>query len=267
MGTPVSRDITSILAGWDFVPGELQVRIVAGDDGQEKLQIRLDLGLMQLELAGRPDGQRPDGHESLLDRLEQEAARLAGLGEALSLSSAECAELMREGVQYYHRYLALYHLERYDLVARDTERNLRLFQFVVTHASNPRDRFQFDQYRPYVTMMRTRALGFRALQRGDYRGALQTIDSGIEAIRAFLEEYQQTDNEAQCRELIDLREWRREVMRNRPGRPLDRLEEQLALAIAREDYEEAAQLRDQIRRLREATGLGTDPDATPEPGS
>ncbi len=258
----MSRDIASILAGWDYVPGELQVRIVAGDDGQEKLQIRLDLGLMQLELAGRPDGQRPDGHESLLDRLEQEAARLAGLGDTLALSSSECAELMREGVQYYHRYLALFHLERYDLVIRDTERNLRLFQFVAAHATNPRDRFQFEQYRPYVTMMRTRSAGLRALQRGDYRGALQTIDSGIERIRAFLVEYEQADNEDQCRELVELREWRREVARNRPGRPLDRLEEQLALAIAREDYEEAAQLRDQIRRLQEATGLGGAPDAT-----
>ena len=37
---------------------------------------------------------------------------------------------MREGLQYYHRYLAAFHLERYDLVARDTERNLRLFAFV-----------------------------------------------------------------------------------------------------------------------------------------
>ena len=42
---------------------------------------------------------------------------------------------MREGVQYYHRYLAAFHLQRYDLVARDTARNLRLFAFVVKHAA------------------------------------------------------------------------------------------------------------------------------------
>ena len=45
---------------------------------------------------------------------------------------------MREGVQYYHRYLAAFHLQRYDLVVRDTERNLRLFAFVVRHAAGGR---------------------------------------------------------------------------------------------------------------------------------
>ena len=47
--------------------------------------------------------------------------------------------------------------------------------------------------------------------------------------------------------------------------PLERLEQQLELAVALEDYEEAARIRDQIRRLRAAdprehrpTGLGLD---------
>ena len=47
---------------------------------------------------------------------------------------------MREGLQYYHRYLSAFHLERYDLVARDTARNLRLFAFVVKHAARQRDK-------------------------------------------------------------------------------------------------------------------------------
>jgi len=43
------------------------------------------------------------------------------------LEPEDCAELLREGVQYYHRYLSFWHLELYELCARDTERNLRLF--------------------------------------------------------------------------------------------------------------------------------------------
>jgi hypothetical protein len=57
----VSKDITPILAGWDFDPEDAQVRIVPGDDGHDKLQMRLDLGVLQMELGGRPDGRCPHG--------------------------------------------------------------------------------------------------------------------------------------------------------------------------------------------------------------
>ena len=30
----MSKDIRPILAGWDYEPDELQVRIIAGDDGR-----------------------------------------------------------------------------------------------------------------------------------------------------------------------------------------------------------------------------------------
>ena len=36
-------------------------RKIVGEDGKEKLQVRLDLGLLQMELNGRPDGERPHG--------------------------------------------------------------------------------------------------------------------------------------------------------------------------------------------------------------
>lgn len=252
----MGRDIAAILRGWDFVPGEMQVRLVPGDDGREKLQVRIDLGLLQLELDGRPDGRRPEGAESLLDHFEARARRMAAEGDDLVLGPDDCAELMREGIQYYHRYLALFHLQRFDLVARDTARNLRLFAFVVRHASRPRDRTQFDQYRPYVTMMHARALGMQALQRGDHRAALEHIDAGIRGIQAFLRDYEQSENEDACQELGLLRAWRQQVESDRPVGPVERLEQQLELAVALENFEEAARLRDQIRRLRGAATPG-----------
>lgn len=247
----MSKDINPILKGWDHDPEDLQVRIVPGDDGCEKLQMRIDLGILQMELSGRPDGQRPDGAESLLDALEAQARKLAAEGEDFTLEPESCALLMREGVQYYHRYVALFHLERYDLVARDTARNLHLFAFAVRHASRPRDRIQFDQYRPYVTMMHSRALGLAALERGDYKESLSRIDDGIAGIRAFLRDYEQEENESDCQELKFLLGWRRQVEQDRPIGPIERLEQQLDQAVATEDFEEAATIRDQIRRIRE----------------
>src|SRR6516164_11261453 len=130
----LSKDITSILAGWEHDPDDLQVRIVAGDDGRDKIQMRIDLGLMQMELTGHPAGTRTEGRESLLDALEARAEAAAAADEEFALDSKACAGLLREGVQYYHRYLAAFHLQRYDLVARDTARNLELFAFVRENA-------------------------------------------------------------------------------------------------------------------------------------
>lgn len=251
----LSKDITSILQGWDFDPDEPQVRIVAGDDGSDKIQMRVDLGLMQMAMNGRPDGARPEGFESLLDASEAHAAQV---GDDFTLDSRACLGLMREGVQYYHRYLAAFHLQRWDLVVRDTERNLRLFAFVVRHATRQRDKLQFDQYRPYVTMMRSRALGHQALERGDYAAAFEAIDQGIAGIRQFLRDYGREEHESECMELGMLQRWRSELESERPVGPVERLEEQLSLAVALEDYEEAARLRDQLHRLK-GTNVSTPP--------
>ena len=75
-----------------------------------------------------------------------------------TLSDTDCERLLREGVQYYHRYLSFWHLDRFELCARDTRRNLLLFKFVREHAKNERDRMRFDQWRPYVIVMHSRAV-------------------------------------------------------------------------------------------------------------
>jgi hypothetical protein len=216
----LSQDIQGVLDGWEFEPEGLQVRVIAGDDGTEKIQMRFDLGLIQMQLDGRPDGQRPGGFLSLLDLFEAKARDAVAARTPFSLNTEDCAQLMREGLQYYHRYLSAFHLERYDLVERDTARNLRLFAFVARHATHQRDKLEFDQYRPYVQMMHTRARASQALRKGEHRAALKRIDEGIKAIRRFLAEYQQKDSAADCS------------------------------SFELEDYEEAARLRDQIRRLQ-----------------
>jgi hypothetical protein len=246
----LSKDISGLMEGWDYEPEGIQVRIILGDDGHEKIQTRVDLGILQMDINGRPDGTRPEGYESLLDALLERAREAESTGNAFALDSPTCQELMREGVQYYQRYLAAFHLQRFDLVARDTQRNLQLFAFVRQHAKRQRDKAEFDQYRPYVTMMRSRALGHQALEKQDFAAALAAIDEGIEAIRQFLRDYGESDNEAECMQLNYLLHWRREVEAERPIGPAERIEQLLALAVSREEYEEAARLRDQLQRLR-----------------
>lgn len=252
----MTKDIGPILAGWDHDPDDFQVRIIVGLDGREKLQMRLDLGILQMELEGRPDGIRPFESDSLLEYHEARARELGPDSPSYALEASDCEELMREGIQFYHRYVALFHLGRFDLVARDTDRNLRLFGFVRSHAVRERDRMAFDQYRPYVTMMRGRALAHEAIDRGDHRTALDRLDEAITAIKSFLRESHQLDQMKTSQELALLRELRREIDRERRSDPVERLDDQLGHAIAREDYEEAARIRDQIQRLRDAGKVG-----------
>ena len=62
----MSLDLNSLLQDWPHEAGAIKVRKIVGLDGHEKLQLRIDLGILQMELTGRPDGQRPHNCESLL---------------------------------------------------------------------------------------------------------------------------------------------------------------------------------------------------------
>src|SRR4051794_19020960 len=60
------ENIDRLLRDWPYDPQGISVRKKKGDDGREVLQMRLDLGLLQLETKGRPDGTRPQGAENVL---------------------------------------------------------------------------------------------------------------------------------------------------------------------------------------------------------
>src|SRR5271170_4025769 len=109
-GRMPSRDISPVLRGWDYEPGTINVRKIAGLDGSPKLQMRVDLGLLQMEVNGRPDGERPFGCESLLEYHEKQLAKLQrqqGSEMGFHLTSNECQSLREEAIMYYQRYLSL----------------------------------------------------------------------------------------------------------------------------------------------------------------
>ena len=244
----MSLDLAPLLAAWPYDPHEMSVRRFVAADGTTYIQMRLELGVLQMSLGGRPDGERPRGAESVLDALESEAARVTG---DLKLTAEDLDELHREGQQYYKRYVALFHLEDYAPVARDTERNLRLLEFVRRHARRKKDIWRFDQYRPYLLMMDARARGELALGRHDVRTAVQAIERSCQGIREFLAAYGRSPEDTTCGELDFLLRWRRDIQAGAvaPANELEGLQRNLADAVGREDYEGAARLRDRIRRL------------------
>src|SRR5471032_2846298 len=105
----MSKDITILLNGWEYNSNEVTVRKIRGLDGRDKIQMRLDLGVLQMETEGRPDGKRPHGAECLLEYHGEKVRRAQEEGEVFMLTAEECSELKQEGMQYYYRYLALFH--------------------------------------------------------------------------------------------------------------------------------------------------------------
>src|SRR2546430_17563413 len=98
-GKSQSKDIVPLLKGWDYEPGTINVRKINGLDGKPKLQMRLDLGLLQMELTGRPDGATPHGHDSLLDYYEEqlrEHKKTNGSQLSFHLTTTECQSLREE---------------------------------------------------------------------------------------------------------------------------------------------------------------------------
>ena len=252
--TTMNKDIRDILEGWEYKPDRLSVRKILGIDGKEKIQVRIDLGLLQMETEGRPDGRRPYGKESLLqyylDLIEGHKAKY-GKDEDFRLNQEDCEKLSREGIQYYHRYLSLFELEDYEGVARDTERNLRVFDLVRQYAEDEQDIGSFEQYRPYVIMMNTRAKSLISMEKKDYKEALKYIRRGIEGIEDVFRGHQREDLIETSPELSFLKTWQEEVLRSRPLPLKEKLQDQLKEAIDREDFEEAAELRDRIRQMED----------------
>src|SRR5579863_1238017 len=126
----MSFDITQLLEQWDYQPGQPSVRKFVGKDGLEKIQLRVDLGLLQMNAEGRPDGKRPLGHASLFEvyqtRLFKHLAENGGSDADFTLKAEDCSKLQVEALQYHHRYICLLQLEDYAGVVRDTERNLAM---------------------------------------------------------------------------------------------------------------------------------------------
>ena len=238
-------DLSKILERWRYGDGE-HVRRVTNHLGEEVLQVRLPLGIEQYELHGRPDGVRPKGKESWFHHY---STRIAKQPWDLELTEEDFQNLKEECLLYYYRYLLFLHIGDYDHCSRDTTRNIEVLDFTNKYFP-PELCASLEQYRPYILRMHFMA------------DALGTIDSGGELPEALaiLAEGSSSIKELpdmaknkiflleQKNSLRAIKELRQQLLRMLPPDPLSELREKLAEAIANEDYEEAARLRDSLQK-------------------
>ncbi len=240
---PHHYDIDHIFEDWPYQPGVASARLLRAHDGRNVLQMRIELGVLQMEVDGRPDGERPGGHPTLLDALREEAA---AAGDDFQLDEDRCFELDREFLQFYHRRICWLALREFERAIADADHTLAMMDFGAAHSPDPQWTLLHEQYRPFVLFHRTQAAALLQLQTSTPERAIEALDAGLERIREVferLEAEEQFDEDDLVEQLVHLRESLREEYH--VGRTLT---EQLSDAIAAEQYERAARLRDQIRR-------------------
>lgn len=242
-------DIDPLLRSWEYVPGEIQSRLVHARDGREILQVRVDLGVLQLEIKGRPDGLRPQGAASFYDHLVQEQIRL---GEKFTVTAEHEQEIDREFLQYYQRRVCWLALRKFGLAVEDADHNLALLDFIVKYAPDQDWVAAHEQYRPFILFHRIQADALARLESDGPEDAIQRLNDGLEGLKrvfAAQESDELFDENEMVQRLVQLRDVLKREYAVGPT-----LEERLAEAVRNEDYELAAKLRDEINRRSPPAG-------------
>jgi hypothetical protein len=246
---PRRENIDRILRDWPYEPNSaevLNVRVVKGDDGRQVLQMRIDLGLLQLEMNGRPDGSRPNGFETYYDYLVGEAVHL---GEDFVLSDEQCQEADREFVQFYHRRNCWLRLRNFRNAIADADHTLGLMDFCRDHSGDESWTVSHEQYRPFVLFQRTQAEALAELDEKGERGpklAVAAIERGLERIREVFAEHEAEEHFEEDEMVTRLRELRDSLHDQFDDE--SRLKKKLSEAVAAEQYELAAKIRDELAK-------------------
>ncbi|QDU55803.1 UvrB/UvrC motif-containing protein [Aeoliella mucimassa] len=241
------QHLDDLFEEWPYEFGEVVARLVLGHDGRELLQLRIDMGILQLEVNGRPDGTHPGGELTYFDYICRLAAEE---GTDFELDDRRCVEIDREFVQFYHRRIAWLALGDFDRAASDADHSLQLMDFASLHAPHQEWAEMHEQYRPFVLFHRTQAAALSALESLDPNKAISEIEDGLHQI-ADAYRLQGADEEDLAEDefmlrLEDMKESLEEQYEIEPP-----LSKQLAEAVAREQYELAAELRDRIARHKQ----------------
>ena len=163
------------------------------------------------------------------------------------MDDTRCFDVDREFVQFYHRRICWLQLKEYENAVRDADHTLKLMDFCRLHSPDEEWTLSHEQYRPFVMFHRIQAAAFAAIERDEgAESAIEEINTGLEKLRILFEEFSSEENfedEELAQRLIELREELRK--KYQVGQTLT---EKLSDAVAQEQYELAAQLRDELDR-------------------
>ena len=169
------QHIDAILEDWPYKPDEVSVRMVDGKDGRSLIQMRIEMGILQLETTGRPDGEQPEGEKSYLEYLRK---RYKKLDREDPFTIDECAECDREFVQYYHRRICWLAMREFQKAVVDADHTLKLMDLCKDHSPDEEWTSSHEQYRPFVMFHRIQAEALSALDHDGPKEAVAAVNVG-----------------------------------------------------------------------------------------
>lgn len=244
----MNLDLNGIVDEWETPEGAVAARLVPGNDGAPVVQLRVDLGLLQMAADGRPDGERYRGFPSAFAYIEHEQ-RLEH-----DLDPEDWSALRRELTQLNYRRLALAalseaaldddqpvaelsHLER---LLRDIRDCLLTLGALARVSGGLRGRgallasLLFDQGRFAARL---------AVLRRDVEAAIEAAESGATMLAELLRRVRGGELPAERDPGVLYLRQLGQRLRSQFGMKTT-LREQLSRAIEAEDFEAAARLRD-----------------------
>lgn len=247
------QDIDDILKQWPFDPLNVNVRLLELRK-RAVLQMRVDMGILQMETEGRPDGNRFQGAPTYYDYLQKKARGKSDF----KLDESQCFEVDREFVQFYHRRVCWLQLKEFDRAVRDAEHTLKLMDFCKQHSPDDQWTISHEQYRPFVLYHRTQAAALSWIERQEFETdlspeeaaelAIEEINAGLAVVKSLFAEYE-ADEQYEEDEMVQRLHEFREGLREKYQIGMT-TQEQLSQAIANENYELAAELRDRLTRRK-----------------
>ena len=235
-------DLAKALREWPYKPDQFDARCVELPDGREVLQVRVDLGLLQMELQGRPDGCTVDGWPSVLERCRSEHdADPAGF----TISNDTCDALQAEALQVMRRCMTLQTMGMFERVLHDADSILRRMDLCACFAPKADSTSHLERLRPQSITMRARAGAQLALGAGNQAAARTALDSGLRDLQVCVP----AKNFESSPDVQLLRNMHALLIPRLPASQRVELETRMQAAITRENFELAAILRDELRQL------------------
>jgi hypothetical protein len=251
-GGAMTLDLDELTSGWDCPPGELRARAITGRDGEELLQLRIDLGVMQMLPAGRPDGTRYCGLPSAAEFVRHELR----LGR--ELGSADWDELERELTQTNYRRMAYAGLAEAAMSQGDEPQARRflsgaladiqacLAMLKLLRKCGARGE-RFHALLPTLVFDRARVAAQLQVIEEHFEDAIDHAELGAAKLDELLAELGYDEEQRAADPGLRYLRALASELRTEYG-ITQTLAEQLAEAIANDDFETAARLRDELER-------------------
>jgi hypothetical protein len=131
----------------------------------------------------------------------------------------------------------------------DADHTLGLMDFCRDHSPDDSWTVSHEQYRPYVLFQRTQADALAELEEKGPQPAVSCIERGLERIREVFEEHDAEEHYDEDEMVGRLRELRDSLREQFDDESL--LRQKLSEAVAAEQYELAARLRDELAKRDE----------------